>query len=68
MVALDLRQRKIIVPSQEDKSVTIDVGIIARKDSGLVIASDSQAGSFRGVHVKRLDYSKIYDFTFDGHE
>lgn len=44
--------------------MTIIVGIICRE--GVVLASDSQAGSFRGVHVKRLDYTKIYDFGFDG--
>lgn len=44
--------------------MTIIVGIICQ--DGLVVASDSQAGSFRGVHVKRLDYTKIYSFNFDG--
>lgn len=46
--------------------MTIIVGIICK--DGVVVASDSQAGSFRGVHVKRLDYSKIYDFAFDGNK
>jgi len=44
--------------------MTIIVGAICTE--GLVLASDSQAGSLRGVHVKRLDYTKIYDFSFDG--
>lgn len=44
--------------------MTIIVGIIC--EDGLVIASDSQASSFRGVDVKRLDYTKIYSFGFDG--
>jgi 20S proteasome alpha/beta subunit len=42
--------------------VTILVGIICK--DGVVVASDSQAGSFKGVDVKRLDYTKIYDFSF----
>lgn len=41
--------------------MTIIVGIVAKQ--GLVIASDSQASSFRGVQVKRSDYTKIYDFA-----
>jgi 20S proteasome alpha/beta subunit len=44
--------------------MTIIAGLICSE--GLVLAADSQAGSFRGVHVKRLDYTKIYDFRFDG--
>lgn len=47
-----------------EDGMTIIVGIVCRE--GVIIASDSQAGSFRGVHVKRLDYTKIYDFIFDG--
>lgn len=43
--------------------MTIIVGVIC--NDGIVLASDSQAGSFKGVHVKRLDYTKIYDFSFD---
>lgn len=47
-----------------DSYMTIIVGLICK--DGVVVASDSQAGSFKGVHVKRLDYTKIYDFSFDG--
>lgn len=41
--------------------MTIIVGIVAKE--GVVIASDSQASSFRGVEVKRSDYTKLYDFA-----
>jgi 20S proteasome alpha/beta subunit len=44
--------------------MTIITGLICKE--GIVIASDSQAGSFKGVHVKRLDYTKIYDFKVNG--
>jgi 20S proteasome alpha/beta subunit len=40
--------------------MTIIVGIICKE--GLVIGSDSQASSFRGVQVKRSDYTKISEF------
>jgi 20S proteasome alpha/beta subunit len=46
------------------KPVTILVGIITKK--GVVLASDSQAEASAGVDYKRLDYTKIYDFTFNG--
>jgi len=52
------RQKEWNVP------MTIIAGLIC--EEGIVIASDSQAGSFKGVHVKRLDYTKIYDFTVNG--
>lgn len=41
--------------------MTVIVGIVAKE--GVVIASDSQASSFRGVEVKRSDYTKLYDFA-----
>jgi len=44
--------------------MTIIAGLLSPE--GVVLASDSQAGSFRGVSVKRLDYTKIYSFEFDG--
>ncbi|HVP90004.1 MAG TPA: hypothetical protein VMS75_02185 [Terriglobales bacterium] len=40
--------------------MTIVVGIICK--NGVVMASDSQAESFRGVKVKRVDYHKIVTF------
>lgn len=43
--------------------MTIIVGIVCQ--DGLVMASDSQAMSFRGVAVKRVDYIKIYDFALN---
>ena len=43
--------------------MTIIVGIVC--DEGILIGSDSQAMSFRGVDVKRLDYTKIYSFSLD---
>src|SRR5205809_1702329 len=47
-----------------EQPMTIIVGIICK--DGVVIASDSQAGAFKGVEVKRLDYTKIYDYTIGG--
>lgn len=43
--------------------MTIIVGIVC--DKALVVASDSQAMTSRGVDVKRLDYTKIYQFNLD---
>lgn len=43
--------------------MTVIVGIVAKE--GVVIASDSQASSMRGVEVKRSDYTKMYDFPVD---
>lgn len=44
--------------------MTIIVGVLCK--DGVVIASDSQAGSWKGVDVKRLDYTKVYDLSLDG--
>ena len=43
--------------------MTIIVGLEAK--DGVVVASDSQAGTWRGVDVKRLDYTKIHCFDID---
>jgi 20S proteasome alpha/beta subunit len=43
--------------------MTIIVGIVCGK--ALVMASDSQAMTSRGVDVKRLDYTKIYKFDLN---
>ncbi len=43
--------------------MTIIVGIVCGK--ALVMASDSQAMTSRGVDVKRVDYTKIYQFNLD---
>lgn len=43
---------------QGDWPMTIVAGIVAK--DGVVLAADSQAGMFRGVQVKRTDYTKIY--------
>ncbi len=43
--------------------MTIVVGMVAT--DGVVVAADSQAGSFRGVRVKRTDYTKIYQLSTD---
>lgn len=43
--------------------MTIIVGIVC--DKALVVASDSQAMTSRGVDVKRLDYTKIYQSNLD---
>lgn len=60
------RLKRTIGPhtAEGEPQMTIIVGVICK--DGLVLASDSQAGSLRGVHVKRLDYTKIYNFSFDG--
>lgn len=44
--------------------MTIVVGIVCK--NGLVMAADSQAESYRGVKVKRLDYHKITAFPPSG--
>jgi predicted proteasome-type protease len=43
--------------------MTIIVGIVCGK--ALVMASDSQAMTSRGVDVKRVDYTKIYKFDMN---
>jgi len=43
--------------------MTIIIGIVC--EDGIVIASDSQAMTSRGVDVKRLDYTKIYSFDLN---
>lgn len=43
--------------------MTIVVGLVAT--DGLVVAADSQAGTLRGIRVKRTDYSKIYTLGED---
>lgn len=43
--------------------MTIIVGIVC--DKAVVIATDSQAMTSRGVDVKRLDYTKIYNFDLN---
>jgi 20S proteasome alpha/beta subunit len=43
------------------KPMTIIIGILCKE--GLIIGSDSQASSFRGVEVKRSDYTKITQFS-----
>ncbi len=43
--------------------MTIIIGMVC--EEGVVICSDSQAMSSRGVDVKRLDYTKIYSFNLN---
>jgi 20S proteasome alpha/beta subunit len=54
----------IFLHPQEEEIMTIIVSIICK--NGLVMAADSQAESFRGVKVKRLDYHKITIFPTGG--
>jgi len=43
--------------------MTIIIGIVC--EDGIIIASDSQAMTSRGVDVKRLDYTKIHGFNLN---
>jgi 20S proteasome alpha/beta subunit len=43
--------------------MTIIIGMVC--EDGVVVCSDSQAMSSRGVDVKRLDYTKIYSFNLN---
>lgn len=54
-----VKMDKIYITPFSNKHMTIIVGILC--EDGLVIASDSQAMSQRGVDVKRMDYTKIED-------
>jgi 20S proteasome alpha/beta subunit len=47
----------------KDAEMTIIIGLLCK--DGVVLASDSQAVSWRGVDIKRLDYQKIASFKCD---
>src|SRR5437867_4300539 len=50
----------------ENEPVTIIACIITQ--GGVVVAADSQAGTHRGVRVKRSDYTKIYNLGAEDSE
>lgn len=58
------KQKPYFLYPPNGEIMTIIVGIVCK--DGLVMAADSQAESFRGVKVKRLDYHKITTFPQTG--